>query len=116
MLVSKTIAIAVGTSRSPSEVSEFSVGRARARAISASRSIRAARSSQFLILSRFFDRFCRSRISRSAGKITRLGVCFMNRCKISGMAANAAPAASPAWISVISIGDPTPESMENCKF
>src|SRR4051812_5942458 len=66
--------------------------------MSASTAMRAKRSSQFLIRIRFLDRFCRSRTSRRAGKMTCLGVCRMNRWRITGNAASPAPAASPACI------------------
>ena len=52
---------------------------------------------------RFFERRCRSRINCSAGKMTRLGVCRMNRCRMTGSAASAVPAARPAWINDISM-------------
>ena len=66
--------------------------------------MRASRSSQFLTRSRFLDRFCRSLMSLSAGKMTCLGVCFMNRCKITGKAARATPAASPALMKTEPMG------------
>ena len=89
--------------RRPAGPASRAGGRARASAIKARIAIRASSSSQFLIRIRFFDCFCRSRISRSAGKMTCLGVCRMNRCRITGSAASAAPAASPAWINDISM-------------
>ncbi len=69
--------------------------------------MRASKRSQFLTRSRFFDCFCRSRKSWSAGKKTCFGVWRMNRCKMTGRAASPAPAANPACnndISMVSVG------------